>query len=49
MDKQGQGIFKAPSYIQNDPIYIKLANGAITDTQLKYKSDLNQVKKISQR
>ena len=45
MEKQGKEIFRAPSYIQNDPIYIKFANEVITDTQLKYKSDLDLVKK----
>ena len=34
IDKQGQGIFRAPPYIQNDPIYVKLTK---EDTQLKCK------------
>ena len=33
MEKQGQGIFRAPPYIQNDPKYVKLAEEVITHMQ----------------
>ena len=44
IDKQGQGIFRAPPYIQNDPIYVKIAKELIIDTQLKCKKDVDMVK-----
>merc|ERR1712059_200771 len=41
IDKQGQGIFRASPYIQNDPKYVKLANDVIIESQLKCKKDIN--------
>jgi len=40
MEKQGQGIFRAPPYIQNDPKYVKLAEETIIESQLKCKKDV---------
>ena len=39
MERQGQGIFRAPPYIQNDPKYVKLAEETIIESQLKCKKD----------
>ena len=40
IEKQGQGIFRAPPYIQNDCNYIKLAEDVILESQLKCKKDV---------
>ena len=43
MERQGQGTFRAPPYIQNDPKYVKLAEEVIIETQLNCKKDENLV------
>ena len=40
---QGKGTFRAPPFIQNDPIYTKLAEECILNAQLKYKSNATKV------
>ena len=40
IDKQGQGIFRAPPSIQNDCNYVKLAEDVILESQLKCKKDV---------
>ena len=35
IERQGQGIFQALPYIQNNPIYVKQANEALIDNKLK--------------
>ena len=44
LERQGKGIFQALPFIQNDPIYVKLANEVIIDTQLNCKSNATKVK-----
>ena len=43
IDRQGQGIFRTPQYIQNDPKYVKLAKEVIIDIQLNCKKYDNLV------